>query len=230
MKYLIILLASLVPTIAFSQAPFQKTYGGTGLDFSYTLDYISADSSYIIGGKTNSAGLGFYDAVLAKTDQAGTIQWIKIIGGIGDDLISSVIQTSNNGFIGAGLTTSFGSGGSDVYIVRTDANGDTLWTRAYGNTMDDWANKIIQTSDGGFLVAGVSEINPGFVYGAYFIKLDAQGDTIWSKIYHSFSYEYANAVIQTSDGGYVFAGNSRGVSNGGFDFFLIKTDALGNVL
>ncbi len=101
-----------------------KTYGGTGYDFGQSVEQTS-DGGYIIGGYTNSSGAGNYDFYLLKTDANGILSWSSAIGGAGDDEGNFVHQTSDGGYIISGTANSFGSGDYDMYLVKTDASGNT---------------------------------------------------------------------------------------------------------
>ena len=108
---------------------------------------------YIIVGYTNESGL-YFDVYLLRTDIDGNVLWTKILGGANNDFGFSVQQTVDGGFIIAGYSASFGAGGEDVYLIKTDANGDTLWTKTIGGTNDDWGSSVQQISDGGYIIVG----------------------------------------------------------------------------
>lgn len=149
----------------------------------------------------------------------------KVYGGSGDRA-NSIVQTSDGGYILAGSTSNFASGGTDVHIVKTGVNGDTAWTRSFGSASiySDYANCIRQTSDGGYIVAGrTDDLGPGG-QDAYLLKLNSTGDTSWTHAYGSLNNDWANAVEQTQDGGYIIAGGYQT----GVGYFIIKTDANGD--
>ena len=131
----------------------------------------------------------------------------KAIGGKNRDWSSSLIQTSDSGYAIAGFTTSFGSGDEDVYVVKLDANGNLQWTKTIGGPASEEGYSIIQTSDGGYAIAGyTTSFGAGLSSDAYLVKLDAKGNLQWTK---TIGGEYADeglSLIQTSDGGYVIAG------------------------
>ncbi len=213
----------LIKTYANGNVQWAKTYGGIDFDFAYSVQQTS-DGGYIVAGDTRSFGAGYYDIFLIKTDANGNVQWAKTYGGTNDDRASSVQQTSDGGYIVAGHTFSFGAGSYDIFLIKTDANGNVIWAKTYGGTDYDWASSVQQTSDGGYIVAGGTR---SFGAGDIFlIKTDANGNVIWAKTYGGTS---AYSVQQTSDGGYIVAG-ATGFGAGGSDIFLIKTDANGNVI
>jgi hypothetical protein len=204
-----------------------KTYGGAGGDFSYFVQQTS-DGGYIVAGGTNSFGAGGLDIFLIKTYADGNIIWAKTYRGTGDDWARSVHQTSDGGYILAGATNSFGAGGYDILLIKTDANGNIIWTKTYGGTNYEDAYFVQQTSDGGYIVAGVT--NSFGVGDIFLIKTDANGNIIWTKTYGGTNYDYAYSVQQTSDGGYIVAGYTSSFGAGDYDIFLIKTDANGNII
>jgi uncharacterized protein YuzE/arginine repressor len=208
-----------------SAISFAKTYGGAAWDRGYSVQQTS-DGGYIVAGWTTSFGAGSRDILLIKTDASGNVQWAKTYGGTGYDEAYSVQQTSDGGYIVAGYTNSFGAGYDDIFLIKTDANGNIQWAKTYGGTYSDWAYSVQQTSDGGYIVAGrTRSFSAG---GVFLIKTDANGNIIWAKTYGGAG---ASSVQQTSDGGYIVAGWTRSFGTGwDDDIFLIKTDANGNVI
>ncbi|HQJ46742.1 MAG TPA: hypothetical protein PK195_08875, partial [Ignavibacteriaceae bacterium] len=153
----------LIPESILPQIPdtvWTKTFGGSNIDVGYCVQQTS-DSGYVITGYTRSYGsMSGRNVLLIKTDKNGNQQWIKAYGGNADDEGYSVKQTTDGGYIIAGYTKSYGAGANDVYLVKTDASGNQLWDRIFGGSQDDYAYSVLQTSDGGFLLAGFS-----FSYG-----------------------------------------------------------------
>jgi len=131
---------------------WNKTYGGTSGDRAWAVKQTS-DGGYVIAGQTESFGAGILDFYVVRTDASGDMLWNKTYGGTDREVAYSVLQTSD-GFLLAGYTLSFGAGGGDVWVVKTDFNGNTLWNQTYGGIYGDGANSLIQTSDGFFMIAG----------------------------------------------------------------------------
>ena len=121
---------------------------------------------------------------------------------------------------------------NDVYIIKIDSLGDSLWTRTYAGEgdeegpYDDIAYSITQTSDGGFAVVGYTSYWVGHD-DVWLLKVNASGDTLWTRVYGGDNFDYANSVVQASDGGYVIAGSAGTFDEGSYDVYLIKTDSLG---
>jgi hypothetical protein len=220
-------LVAIFTEYAQAQVRFARTYGGTNYDFASSVQQTS-DGGYIMAGYTESFGAGNNDIFLINTDANGDVQWAKTYGGTGEDRVFSVQQTSDGGYIVAGWTRSFGAGGDDIILIKTDANGNIIWARTYGGTNDDRASSVQQTSDGGYIVAGWTR-SFGSGGDILLIKMDANGNVIWAKTFGGTDHDYAHSVQQTSDGGYIVAGLTRSFGAGNYDFFLIKTDANGDI-
>ncbi|MBE0572786.1 MAG: T9SS type A sorting domain-containing protein [Ignavibacteriaceae bacterium] len=184
------------------------------------------DSGYVFVGYTKIGAGDPEDLWLVKTDSAGDIIWTKTYGGVERDLSSSINRTSDGGFIIAGSTESFGTGDFDGWLIRTDSNGNLIWSKTYGNTEDNYANDVRQTDDGGFIIAGSTEASNNY-HDAWLIKTDYNGDTLWTRSWGSDGHDGAMSVVQTSDGGYVWTGY-RKISTFNQDLWVVKTDLNGN--
>ena len=215
----------LIKTDANGNVEWTKTYGGGGEDCGNSVQQTS-DGGYIIVG-----GITYFDCdvYLIKTDANGNVEWTKTYGGSGEDCGNSVQQTSDGGYIIVGKTTSFGAGDYDVYLIKTDANGDVIWTKTYGGSGEDCGNSVQQTSDGGYIIAGETWSFGAGASDVYLIKTDANGNVEWTKTYGGGGEDCGNSVQQTSDGGYIIAGGTTSFGAGGGDVYLIKTDVYGNV-
>jgi TolB-like protein len=218
----------LTKTDANGNLQWAKTYGGTSGEEAYSVQQTS-DGGYIVAGATSSFGAGSFDFLLIKTDANGNIIWAKTYGGTSGDKAYSVQQTSDGGYIVAGATSSFGAGGLDFLLIKTDANGNIIWAKTYGGSNDEDVFSFQQTSDGGYIVVGHTNSFGAGNFDIFLIKTDANGNLQWAKTYGGTSYDYAYSVQQTSDGGYIVAGATSSFGAGSFDFLLIKTDANGNI-
>jgi hypothetical protein len=219
----------LVKTNSSGDTLWTRTYGGRSDDYGYSVQQTS-DGGYIVAGTTYSFGAGGYDIYLIKTDASGDTLWTRTYGGANDDEGYSVQQTLDSGYIVAGYTISFGAGSADVYFIKTDASGDTLWTRTYGGTKWDEGLSAQQTSDGGYITTGWTFSFDDTLGNVYLIKTDAAGDTLWTRTYGGTGLDHGYSVQQTSDGGYIVAGGTYSYGAGNNDVYLIKTDASGDTL
>jgi hypothetical protein len=215
-----------IKTDANGNIIWAKTYGGTNYDWAYSVQQTS-DGGYIVAGITASFGAGGYDIFLVKTDANGNLQWAKTYGGTSWDRAFSVQQTSDGGYIVAGWTDSFSAGLGDIFLIRTDASGNISWAKTYGGGSFDRAYSVQQTSDGGYIAAGFTRSFGAGDDNIFLIRTDASGNISWAKTYGGTYYDYAYSVQQTSDGGYILAGET--VSFGAGGAFLVKTDANGNI-
>ena len=216
----------LVKTNANGNEVWSETFGGSDDDAAVVQQ--TSDGGFVIAGGTESYGAGSVDFYLVKTDRDGNGEWSRTFGGPEWDVAYSVQQTSDGGFIIAGETDSYGAGGYDVYLVKTDANGNKLWSKTFGGSYTEEAFSVQQTSDGGFIVAGYTNSYGAGRRDVYLVKADANGNKLWSKTFGGFEDDYAYSVQQTSDGGFIIAGETESYGAGGVDVYLVKTDRDGN--
>jgi hypothetical protein len=205
-----------------------KTIGGHETEKGYSLIQTS-DGGYAIAGVTSSFGAGLGDVYLVKLDAKGNLQWTKTIGGLNGEIGFSLIQTSNGGYAIAGYTESFGAGKVDVYVVKLDANGNLQWTKTIGGPAIEAGNSLIQTSDGGYAIAGFTESFGAGKVDVYVVKLDANGNLQWTKTIGGKDWDEGHSLIQTSDGGYAIAGYTISFGAGEKDVYVVKLDANGNL-
>ena len=207
---------------------WNKTFGGTGDDYGYSIQQ-TADGGYIIAGHTHSYGAGDADIWLTKTDSNGTEEWNRTFGGAEADLLDrgSVRQTSDGGYIVTGYTHSYGAGDADVWLIKTDQNGNEQWNRTFGGAYHDWGHSVQQTSDGGYIIAGRTDPYEGARADAWLIKTDSNGIEEWNRTFGADGCEYAASVQQTSDDGYIITGRTTSYGAGGADAWLMRTDSNG---
>ncbi len=192
----------------------------------------TSDGGYIIAGYTNSFGSGDRDVWLIKTDVLGDTLWTKTFGGESWDMANSVQQTTDGGYIITGRTGSYGSGGEDIWLIKTDVLGDTLWTKTFGGESWDMANSVQQTTDGGYIITGWTESYGSGENDVWLIKTDSLGNKLWTKTYGGKGYDVGNTVQQTSDDGYIIVGNTTSFGPGYHNIWLIKlaADPVGNII
>ncbi|MFA5034023.1 MAG: T9SS type A sorting domain-containing protein [bacterium] len=225
----------LVKTNSTGDTMWTRTYGGTGNDGGYAVQQ-TKDSGYIISGMTGSYGAGapiYTNVYLVKTNSMGDTLWTRAYGGNNNDGSYSVQQTSDGGYIVAGYTNSYGIGGTNVYLIKTNSSGDSLWTRVYGGTSTDGSYSVQQTTDNGYIVAGITSsygVGTPTCFNAYIIKTNSAGDTLWTRAYGGTGTEYGNSIQQTIDNGYIIAGETGSYGAGGYDVWLIKINSTGDTL
>lgn len=212
--------AYLFKTYADGTQEWAEVSGGTGYDYVITVQQTS-DGGYIFAGSTTSFGAGNYDAWLIKTYPNGTQEWNRTFGGVGRELIYSVHQTSDGGYIMAGATGSYGAGNDDAWLVKTYPNGTQEWSKVFGGSGYDFASSVQQTSDGGYILAGFTASYGAGSNDAWLIKTYPNGTQQWSKTFGGSGYDSASSVQQTSDNGYILACTIE--SNGYAYATLIKT-------
>jgi len=155
---------------------WEKSLGGIGDDEGYSI-LITDDGGYLIAGLTTSLGAGNYDAYFVKINPYGEKVWDKTYGGVKIDKIYSLKKTIDGNYIAVGETNSFGAGENDIYIIKIDKNGNKLWEKTYGGSKNDVAYSIQQTTDGGYIVAGVTNSFGAGDSDVYVIKMDSVGNT-----------------------------------------------------
>jgi len=229
------LLLSYAFSLSLAQAPdtlWTRTYGGDREDIGYSVQE-TADGGYIIVGSTRSFGPGtpsYPNVYIVKTDASGDTLWTKTYGRDYYDHGRSIIQAFDGGYVVAGFTYSFPPWESDVYLIRTDTNGDTLWIKRYGGDKIDRSYSIQETSDSGYILTGYTYSPPADCCDVYLIKTDNDGDSLWTMVYGGSNVDRGYSVRQTSDGGYIIVGETWSFGAGFIDVFLIKTDVNGDTL
>jgi hypothetical protein len=203
---------------------WNKTFGGAGYDAGNCIK-ITSDGGYIIVGFSESYSTdGNTDVFLIKTDSNGNEQWSKTFGGADLDEGRGIQNTSDNGYIITGYTNSYGVGCSDVWLIKTDANGNELWNKTFGGSDSDESWYVQQTNDNGFFITGFY----GWGYSQpdiYTIKTDSIGNEEWHNIFDNNSLEDVGYYgIQTSDGAYIISGYTGDYLEEDIDVWVIKFD------
>jgi len=217
----------LVKTDASGKELWSKTFGLRTTDRAYSVQETN-DGDYIIVGESFTFVGGNDDVWLIKTDADGKELWSKTYGGANYDGGRSVQQTTDGGYIIVGDTGSFGAGGSNVYLIKTDGNGNELWHKAFGAGGHEGADAVQQTTDGGYIIVGSTSSFGAGSYDVWLIKTDVNGNELWNKTFGGSTYDYGQSVQQTADGGYIICGFTGSFGAGNTDVWLIKTDDSGN--
>jgi len=233
---------------------WKKCIGGSRDDKAISIQQIT-DSGYIIAGDTYSndgdvtGNHGDIDAWVCKLDESGSIVWLKCFGGTESEKANSIQQTTDGGYVVAGVASSDDgdvsgvTGHTDYWIVKIDNIGNIEWQKCLGSTWDDRAKSIYQTFDGGFIVVGDVMSDGDNITGyhdkldAWIVKLDESGNLQWEKCLGGSGLDFANSVQQTTDGGFIIAGETNsndgdlsGINKGMSDYWIIKLDTSGNII
>jgi hypothetical protein len=218
--------AMLIKLDSTGQISWSKTYGTTVYDNAeYTIE--TGDHNYLCVGRSNVVAGVTTSAIMFKTDSAGNLLWDKTFGGISSDGFLQVIETTDNGFAAVGNTSTLSSGMADILLVRTNSNGDTLFTHAYGTAEFEQGVSLIQLPDSGFLIVGRQITDNGIKSDGIMLRTDASGNQLWTKLFGDSLFDEFSSVKQTNDGGFIVAGSTVSYGAGGFDILLMKTDSAG---
>ena len=214
----------LVKTMGNGSLSWDKTFGGfvsSSGDGGWSVDETD-DAGFITTGYTQSLGSGRKDLWLIRTDGQGSKIWDKTFGGREDDVGMSVLQSRDGGYIVAGRTASFGKGGDDIWLLKTDSQGEELWNATFGGKQDDAGFQVVELRDG-YAVVGRTESGSDKKKIIH-IKVDLDGQKLWEKTYRGSS---ASSLQSTADGGFVVAGRIDNKETGR-DALIIKTDSTGS--
>lgn len=224
-----ILLVMSLSSDAQNDTAYIFTYGGPGHDHCREIEPTS-DGGFILVGSTGSFGNGSSDIYLVKIDSNCIHQWSKAIGGTNVEWGYSVKQTFDGGYIIAGYTNSFGAGGYDMYLVKTDSLGDTLWTKTYGGSDWDFGYSIQITPDSGFIICGETYSFGNGNSDVYVVKTNKSGDILWTKAFGGTDTDIGHSVIISNDSNYVIVGETSSFGLDSSDVYLLKIDQNGDTL
>ncbi|MEO0180271.1 MAG: delta-60 repeat domain-containing protein [candidate division WOR-3 bacterium] len=198
-----------------------RTFGGENEEEAWSA-IETPDGRLVVAGWTDSYGAGNDDLLILKLNPDGSPIWTKTLGGIGDERAFSVAQAHDGGYVVAGWTGSFGAGGTDFLVVKLGQDGSLIWAKTFGGNRNDWAQSIVATSDGGYLVSGTTFSFGADSSDALMIKLGPDGSLIWARRFGGQSYDYAYSSTQARDGDYVVVGTTWSFGAGAWDFLVIK--------
>ena len=186
-----------------------KTIGGAQIDRGTSM-CVASDGSILVAGYSNGLGFGSYDGWLVKTDPDGEVLWQRTYGGTGWDFLYDIEPVDDGGWLLSGATYSAGNGGSDGWLLRTDADGAEVWNMTFGGEEEDELRSAKQTNDAGFILAGTVAV--GDTSDAWVIRLDQDAEVVWDRRFGGDSAEWAMDVIETLDGGFSVVGSTRSYS------------------
>ena len=227
MKKILLFLSVLTAIASGAQtaAKWENVYGQSGDEYGYRVR-TCVDQGYIVAGSTSSNGIT--DGYLVRVDSLGLVMWSKYFIGNNVDVLRSIKQLPDSGYVLAGYSNSAGHGGYDGWALRTDKNGDTLWTKYIGTSDWDFFYDVSPTYDGGFIFCGGTYGQGAGDEDMYFVKTDANGDTLWTKTYGGAKADEARGIVETGDSLLATAGftYSRGDTLG--DSWVLRMNATGD--
>lgn len=179
------------------------------------------DGGYMVAGFAWGSS-GTYGYII-RTDLDGNVLWIRSYGG-NWDVFWEIQKTQDSNYIVVGST-----GSNDVWLLKINPDGDTIWERTFGGAQYDGGTSVQQTPDGGYVIAGSTNSFGAGGADVYLIKADSLGNLVWQKTFGGDSSDRAWCVRVTSDGGFVIVGNTKSFGMGNYDVYFIKTDSLGNI-
>ena len=219
----------LVKTNSVGDTLWTRTFGGADADVGYCVQQTS-DSGFVIAGSYQP---NFYsDVYLIKTDKSGDSLWTRTYDKGQSDLAYTVQETNTGDYVLAGYTWNVSMSNYDMYLIKTNHSGDTLWTKIIGDSTENGAYCLEITSDGGIIIAGTTHVSgSGNVYDVFLVRTDSLGDTLWTKKYGGEKPDQGYFVRQTSDGGYIIVGSTACFDTiPGYNIYLVKTDSVGGVV
>ena len=218
---------SLIKTDYKGIEQWNHNYGGSEIDYARHILQTS-DGGYIISGTTESYGHGGSDIWLIKTDPTGFMEWDAYFGGINTDQGRSIQQMTDGGYIIIGNSDFSGNGDQDIWLIRTNSQGDSIWTKTFGGDGLELGADVQILEDGGFILLGSTESFGNGSSDIWLIKTDSQGETTWTKTFGDNSSDYGKSILKTPDDGYIIRGVTESFGYGNTTLVLIKVDSTGN--
>jgi hypothetical protein len=205
---------------------WSRTHGGGGEENGWCVHEVG--DGLTIAGFTKSTGAGGYDAYLLRTDADGQEGWSRTYGGPADDRCWGLLPLADGGYALVGETVNAASGAEDCWLLRTDAEGNELWSRTYGGEASDRAFAIAPAADGGFVLAGQTYSFGAGERDAYVIKTDSAGHEEWSRVFGGPARDVGHGIDRTDDGRFLVTGYTASFGAVGYDPYLIMIDAAGD--
>ncbi len=193
----------IIRTVPGGSVMWSEFIGGDGDDFAYSV-ILDSDSNFVIVGETEDDATGDFDIWLLKFDGGGDTLWTATYGTPQHDAGLSVAETPDGGYIIAGYTGDLGT--EQAYFVKTDGGGEMIWARTYSNMTI--VNEVCNVEAGGFIATGFTDDGPHGRDDFYLIRLNDSGDSLWAKNSGGDFNDVGNSIIETSDGGFLIAGDS----------------------
>jgi hypothetical protein len=199
-----------------------------GNNYSLARCVLETDNGFIVCGSTGYTGVT-EDVFLFKTDEYGNLQWSRTYGGLGNDWSYAMSHTSDGGYIICGGTNSFGANNSDIYIIKTNSSGDTTWTRSIGGIGYSAGYSVVQTTSGNFILGATTTVFGAVGYDILIVKLDGNGEIIWTSTIDYLANEHGGHISLTSDNCIIGSGRTSSPTMKS-DIVVFKMDMNGEAL
>jgi hypothetical protein len=219
----------LVRTDSAGDTVWTRTFGGHADEVARSV-VETADGGFVIAGRTESPGDRDWNIYLLKTGPGGEKAWVRTYGGTDKDFAMGVIETTDGGLVLVGGTMGPDGETYDIYMLKTDGDGNEIWEKTYGGDAGDFATSVAQTADGGFIIGACTESFGEGSLDVYLIRTDTRGQVLWARTYGGEEWDMPWDVHQTADGGYIAAGETGSFAESGLDVYLVRTDADGEPL
>lgn len=211
-----------------SQVSFFKYFSGTGFDTGQGLAQLE-DSSYIITGLSGSFGEDS-EAFLLKLSKQGQYQWSNHYGGNEADWGRRVLYNQDLGYYIIGNSNSYSSGDFDALVVKTDLQGNQLWSKTYGTENWEQINDAVFATDSGMVMVGSTQTLLGGGSDVFIVRLNQDGDTLWTKTFGGTGQDVANTIINVEDSMFIVGGEYYNQDSSLVKGFLMKMNQNGNVV
>ena len=215
--------AFLIKTDGNGDEEWNNTFGGLAKDGCRDVKQTD-DGGYILAGYADSYGYAGHDFWLIRTDENGNELWNYTYGGISSDAAVSVIQTSTGDFVMTGYSYTYSYGDKDVWVVKTNADGNEVWNHHYGGSGADQGMSIVESPDGCYVIAGFTSSFGSGGTDVWLLKIDINGNLEWDRCFGGNNDDWAGSIDLTLDGGYILSGDTKSYGTGGYDVWMIKTD------
>jgi uncharacterized delta-60 repeat protein len=221
--------AYIIKTDLSGNPVWTRVFGGPAGDYAYGVA-LAPDGGYVLAGETYSFGSGLSDVYVIKVNSDGVLEWSKFYGGSNYDWGQAITPLAEGGYVVAGFTNSFGSGNYDAYVLRLDADGDSVWAGAYGTSTFDGARAVVQSDDASLLIAGVTNRGPIKNNDAYLLGIDLDGQLLWETVAGGVGSESVSRVLNLANSSMLAVGESSSTGSGAEDFFLLQFSGEGDSL
>lgn len=217
----------IIKTDKYGEVLWTTTFGGDDNESASAI-LPTPDGGYLVAATTASFGAGGQDIYIIKIDADGTEKWHKTYGDVLDDRATAMVRAPNGGYLIVGATQKDVTG-RDAYVLRIDEQGNKLWSKNYGGNGGEIAHDVQVTRDGNYIIVGSTTSSGAGQFDVYLFKIDDNGNVQWEKTYGGDIWDIGFSVQQTDDNGFVVAGYTTSFGAQARDFYLIKTDEMGNL-